>query len=131
MILIRRINLTDLSTFVIFELLELVGRIPGNTSTPYFYSLIPTCILTKSKNHGISGTKLSVAMKSNQKKKLYLKSGRTHELTKSSIAKRKNEIMKPTKKIMSASFVVSQSLILSPNNAKTVIIVITRVTNLP
>jgi hypothetical protein len=85
----------------------------------------------KEVNHGISGTKLSVAIKSSQKKKLYLKSSSTQLFNSSSNANRANDATIPISKYTSVYLVVNHTLMSSPTNANKVVTAIKIVINDP
>jgi len=81
--------------------------------------------------HGISRTRLRVAMKSSQKKKLYLKSFTTQDWTSNSIVNKMSDKNSPAKKYGSAFFEVSHTLRSSPKRAKMVVEVMMKVTKCP
>mmetsp|Transcript_92831 Transcript_92831/g.127977 ORF Transcript_92831/g.127977 Transcript_92831/m.127977 type:complete len:200 (-) Transcript_92831:63-662(-) len=129
---IRRISLNDLIILVnLSEPPLTLASSPGNTSADRFELLKPINSSLALAIQSISGIRLTVAIISSQKKKLYLNSSTTHELTNISSIKRNRETIRHTKKYGSASLVKNQSLKSSPNRANKVTRDIIKMTHLP
>lgn len=84
----RRINLKDEIIRLNYEVSEAAGGDPGLTSRLVILISMFIFALKKSIIQGISSTRLNVAMKSNQKKKLYLKSLTTQDYNSNSMVNR-------------------------------------------
>ena len=82
-------------------------------------------------SQGTSKMRLKVAIKSSQKKKLYLYSSFTQHYMSNSILKSPNAIIRMEKKNMSESLLVNQCLMSELNNAYKVAVVINIITNYP